>query len=139
MWHNIFDLERFLSENEGVDLSWTCKQTNKLSEKWRMFAYYHGPLLDCAVIALTRAGYSGVDKVKADYIIRAEFAKDFIIKPNGETQVIMLDKSGMNKQRLHKLLTDAIHWLEEEFQQECPDSQEWKMQKITNRNIRRIE
>lgn len=139
VWHNIYDLERFLMENEGMELYWTCTQANKLSEKWKMYCFYHGPLLACAVIGYTNAGYSGIDKVKADYLLRAEFAKDFILKPDGSTQVIMLDKSGMNKGRLLKLLQDSIHYLEEEFGQECPDSEEWKIKKLTGKNYKKIK
>jgi len=136
VWHNIYDFERFLMENEGVEMYATFKQANKLSEKWKMYSYYHGPLLACAIIALTRAGYSGMDKVKADYFLRAEFAKDFILGPNGKQTVIMLDKSGMTKARLLKLLQDCIQYLEEEFGQECPDSTEWKMKKETGREFK---
>lgn len=139
LWHNIYDLERFLLENEGVELWCVFKQANKLSEKYKMYAYWHGPLLECAVNAYTRAGYSGIDKVKADYLLRAEFAKDFILKPDGSTQVIMLDKSGMTKARLLKLLQDSIQFLEQEMETECPDSEEWKIKKETGRNFKEIK
>jgi hypothetical protein len=139
LWHNIYDLERFMMENEGLELYVTFKQANKLSEKWKMYNFWHGPLLACAVIAFTRAGYDGVDKVKADYILRAEFAKDFILGPNGKQTVIMLDKSGMSKGRLLKLLQDAIYWLESEFQQETPDSQEWKAYKATGKEFTTVK
>lgn len=139
VWHNIYDLERFLVENEDMELWITFKQANKLSEKWKMFAYYHGPLLDAAVIGYTNAGYEGVDKVKADYLLRAELAKDFILKKGEDPKIIIIDKSTMNKTRLLKFLTDSIHYIESELQQECPDSQEWKMSKLTNRDIRKVE
>jgi hypothetical protein len=48
----------------------------------------------------------------------------------------MLDKSGMTKARLLKLLQDCIQYLEEEFGQECPDSTEWKMKKETGREFK---
>ena len=138
VWHNVYDLERFLIENEDVDLFVTFKQLNKLSEKFKMYAYYHGPLLACAIIGYTNAGYSGIDKVKADYLLRAEFAKDFILKPNGDTQVIMLDKSSMNKTRLLKLLVDCIQFLEEELDMECPDSEEWKLKRQTGKDFKKV-
>jgi len=136
VYHNVYDYERFLKENEGVELYGTYKQANKLSEKWKMYNYYYGIILQCAILAYTKAGYSGIDKVKADYLLRAEFAKDFIIGPNGKQTVIMLDKSGMTKARLLKLLQDCIQYLEEEFGQECPDSTEWKMKKETGREFK---
>lgn len=138
-WHNIYDFERFLLENEGIELYVFFKQANKLSEKWRMYNFYHGPLLACAVIALTRAGYPGMDKVKADYFLRAEFAKDYILGPNGKQTVIMLDKSGMTKSRLLKLLQDCIYYLESEFGQECPDSNEWKAKKETGKDFTTVK
>jgi hypothetical protein len=136
VYHNVYDYERFLRENEGVELYGTYKQANKLSEKWKMYNYYYGVILQCAILAYTKAGWPGVDKVKADYLLRAEFAKDFILGPNGKQTVIMLDKSGMTKARLLKLLQDCIQYLEEEFGQECPDSTEWKMKKETGREFK---
>lgn len=136
VYHNVYDYERFLRENEGVELYGTYKQANKLSEKWKMYNYYYGIILQCAILAFTKAGYSGIDKVKADYLLRAEFAKDFILGPNGKQTVIMLDKSGMTKARLLKLLQDCIHHLEEDYQQEVPDSTEWKMKKETGREFK---
>lgn len=139
MYHNVYDYERFLKENEGIELYTTFKQTNKLSEKWKMYNFYHGVLLHCAIIGYTRAGYSGIDKVKADYLLRAEFAKDFIIGPGGKQTVIMIDKSTMSKSRLLKLLQDTIQFIEEELQMEVPDSNEWKAYKASGKNFTTVK
>lgn len=139
IWHNVYDLERFLADNEGIDLYWTCKQANKLSKKYKMYAYWHVAILEAAVRGYTNAGYEGIDKVKADYLLRAELAKDFIIKPDGSRQVIMLDKSGMSAQRLHKLLSDAIFFLESELQVEVVDGQEWKLNRSTGGNFKTVK
>lgn len=139
IYHNVYDFERFLLENEGLELYTTFKQANKLSEKWKMYNFYHGPLLACAIVGYTKAGYSGIDKVKADYLLRAEFAKDFIIGSGGKTTVIMIDKSTMSKSRLLKLLQDAIFFIEEELQMEVPDSNEWRAKKDTGKNFTTVK
>lgn len=139
IWHNIYDFERFLMENEGMELYVTFKQANKLSEKWKMYNFYHGVILNCAIVGYTKAGYSGIDKVKADYLLRAEFAKDFIVGPGGKTTVIMIDKSTMSKSRLLKLLQDSIQFIEEDLQMEVPDSNEWKAYKASGKNFTTVK
>lgn len=139
LWHNVYDFERFLLENEGVELYVTFKQANKLSEKWRMYNFYYGVVLTCAIVGYTKAGWSGVDKVKADYLLRAEFAKDFILGPGGKQTIIMIDKSTMSKSRLLKLLQDCIHFIEEELQMEVPDSNEWKAKKASGKNFTTVK
>lgn len=136
-FYNHFDVSRFCHQYDGIEMIVTIKQAAKTGQKMKMYSFYHGPVLDCAVRGYTNAGYSGVDKVLADYLLRSEFAKDFYLKPNGETVVIMLDKSKMSKERLNKLLQDCIFFIETELQQEIPDSAEYKAKKETGKNFRK--
>lgn len=138
-FYNTYDLEKYCSMHEGEDLIISIKPFAKTGAKMRMYAFYHGPLLDCAVIGFSRQGYEGVDKVKADYLLRAEFAKDFLLKPNGEAIPIMLDKRQMTKDRLTKFITDCLFYIETNLEMTVPDAEEYKANKGTNRNFKRIK
>jgi hypothetical protein len=139
-WHNIYDLERFLTENEGIELTITMKQTSKLSEKIRMFNFLFGPLLECAVIGYTRAGYEGMDKVKARYKLQAELAKGEIYNAKtGKTEIYLLELSGMSKARLLQFIQDCIFYLEAELQMEVPDSDAYKLKKLTGREMKIVK
>lgn len=140
IWHNVYDLERFLSENDGIELIITMKQMAKLSEKIRMYAYLFGPLMECAVIGYTKAGYEGMDKVKARYKLQAEFAKGEIYnKKTGQVEIYLLDLSGMPKSRLLKFIQDCIFFLEAELQMEVPDSDAYKLKKITGKDMKSVK
>lgn len=139
LFHNVYDLERYATLNEGEELIVSFKPLAKVGVKVRMYAFYHGPLLDCAMIGYIRQGYEGLDKVKVDYLLRAEFAKDFLVKPNGEAIPIMLDKRQMTKDRLFKFITDCLFFIETELEMEVPDSQEYLINKSTSRNFKRIK
>lgn len=138
-YFNRFDLDRYSKEKDGKELIVHVKEKAKTGEKMRMYAFYHGPLLDCAIIGYANAGYSGIDKVKADYLLRANFAKDFIQKPDGEYEPIMLDKKDMSKDRLRKFIEDCILFIEEEFKQQVPDSSEYLYKKKTDKNYKSIK
>lgn len=133
------DERKFAIENEGQEIIKTYKLKAKLSELMRMFAFYHGPLLECAVIGFTYRGYEGIDKVKADYLLLAEFAKDFVKKPDGTYQVIITSKARMNKARFLKYLQDCIFYIENELQQTIPDSETYRLSKASGRKFKRVE
>lgn len=132
------DLRTYCYENDEQELIGEFKPVAKTSPKLRMYAFYHKVILHCAVIGYTYRGWSGIDKVKADYLLRAEFAKDYIQKPDGEYQVIMMDKRGMTKVRLHKYMSDCIFFIEEDLQQRVPDSEAYKLSRDTGRNFTKI-
>lgn len=136
-FYNHFDVARYCHQYDGIEMIVTIKQAAKVGEKMKLYAYYHGPLLDCAVIGFTNAGYPGVDKVVADYLLRAEFAKDFVLNNKNEAIPIMLDKSKMSKSRLLKFIQDSIFYIETHLQQEIPDAAEYKTKKETGKNFRR--
>lgn len=133
------DFNRYLLEHEGEDIIMHCKPEAKTPEKMQLYAFYHSNILNCAVIGYTYRGYTGMDTVKADYLLRAEFAKDFIEKPNGEYQPIMLDKKGMTKARLLKFVQDCIFFIETDLEVEVPSSEEYKLRKATGRNFKTIK
>lgn len=139
LYNNIYDLEKYCLENDGTEIMVSIKPFAKTGPKLRLYAYYHGPLLDYALKAYSSAGYEGMDKVKVDYMLRAEFAKDFILKPDGEAIPIMLDKSKMTKERLTKYVSDCLFHLEQEFQMEPPDSESYKINKATGRNFTQVK
>ena len=139
LYNNIYDLEKYCLENDGTEIMVSIKPFAKTGPKLRLYAYYHGPLLDYALKAYSSAGYEGMDKVKVDYMLRAEFAKDFILKPDGEAIPIMLDKSKMTKERLTKYVSDCLFHLEQEFGMVPPSSEEYLVNKGKNSNFKLIK
>lgn len=139
IWKNALDIEKYFLENNDVELIVEFKQAARVGPKMKLYAYYHGPLLDCALIGYIAMGWEGLDKVKVDYLLRAEFAKDFIKRPDGTYEPIMIDKHTMSPQRLLKFVQDCLLYIEQELQQTVPDSEEYKLSKITGRKFTRIE
>lgn len=135
---NTEDWHKFAIENDQQDLVITMKQKARTGEKMRMYAYYHGPLLECALIGYTYAGWEGLDKVKVDYLLLAEFAKDFLKRPDGSYQPVIISKASMTKARFLKYLQDCIYFIEQELKQSIPDSDEFKMRKATGRKYKRV-
>lgn len=134
---NLYDIERYCLENEGVELIVHMKEAAKTAPKMLMYAYYHCVILDSFIRGATRAGHSGIDKVTADYMLRADFAKDFVKGLDGVYKPILLDKSRMSKTRLHKFLQDSIFYIESNFEVEIPDSQAYKINKETGRDFKK--
>lgn len=133
------DERKYALEHEGQEIFKTYKLAARVSEKMRLYSFYHGPLLDCAVIGFTYRGEPGIDKVKADYLLRAEFAKDFIKRADGTYTPIMIDKKDMSKPRLLKFVQDCLFFIETELGQSVPDSDAYKISKETQRKMRRVK
>jgi len=136
-FYNTDDFAIYLAETKDEDLIISVKPKANAAEKLRMYAFYHGPVMHCAMMGYTAAGYHGIDKVKAEYLLRAEFGKDFIQKPDGTYQVIMLDRSSMSKNRFLKYLQDCLLFIEETLKMQVPDSEEWRMKQFTKRNFKK--
>lgn len=116
------DFNRFLLEHRGKDMVMTLSPTAKTSEKERMYAFYHKVVLGIAVEVFTDMGWESVDKVKADYMLKAECAKGIMFnKKTGEEDIYLEDKQSMTKERLHKYISDCIHFLETEAGVRVPD------------------
>lgn len=123
--YNQYDYERYLLQNEGVELIGHFEEAANSSEKMKMYAYYNGPLLDVAMAGYRRQGYTG-DKVVCDYRLRAELAKKTHINSNGKVEVMVMGQSQMSKKRYHQFICDVIMFIEEELEMEAPDSQTYK-------------
>lgn len=136
---NTTDLEKYCIEHDSEVLFVHIEPVAQLSEKAKMYAYYHRVILKCAVIGYTAAGYEGLDDVTTDYKMRAEFAKTFIKNPKGDWEPIIIDKRNMTKARLHKYLSDCILFIELTLQVMVPDSEEWKLKKETGIEFKKIE
>ncbi len=132
------DVEKYFLENDGLELIAEFKLAARVGPKMKLYAFYHGPLLSCAMIGYTFAGWEGIDKVKADYLLRAEMCKDFIKKPDGTYEVIMLDKRGMSAPRLLKFVQDCLFYIEQELKQTVPDAEEYKVSKMTGRKFKKV-
>lgn len=139
LFHNSYDLERYCKEHDGQELVVSIKPMAKTSPKMLLYAFYHGPLLDCFIKAYTSAGYDGIDKVKADFLLRAEFAKDFILKKNGEAIPYIIDKKDMTKERLTKFVQDCLFHLEDEFKMTPPDAEEYKLNKGSSTKFKAVK
>ncbi len=131
IFDNRVDLESYCLENEGEDMIVDMKPVSKTSAKMRMYAFLFGPIMACASRGYTFAGYEGMDNVKARYKLQAEFAKEEMMGPNG-IETYLIDLSGMTKKRLHKFITDCLHFLETELHQKVPNSQEYLAMKMND-------
>lgn len=139
LWSNMEDLVKFCQENLGEELTVTVSLSAKTSKKLKMYAYWHVAILPAAVICFTEAGYSGIDTVKADFMIRAEMARDYAMKPDGDPFIVVMDKRGMTNKRLHKLISDALWFLEEQFGHIVPSAEEWKLARDTGINFKPVK
>lgn len=136
-WDNNEDLKKYCIEHAGERLFIHIEPMAQVSEKMKQYAFYHKVILPCAVLGYTFAGYEGIDNVKADYLLRAEFAKDYIRKGQDYIPIVM-DKRNMTKARLHKYMSDCIFFIEQELQQLVPDSGDYKISKETGRDFKKV-
>ena len=123
--YNKFDFDRYITQNEGIELIAHFEESANSSEKMKMYAFYNGPVLDVAMAGYRRQGYVG-DKVVTDYRLRAEFAKKINVNPNGKTDIVVMGQSSMSKKRYHQFLCDVLLFIEEELEMEVPDAQAYK-------------
>lgn len=123
------DFQRFLRFNTGKSVTGTFCLTEKLSEKERLYAYYHKVILNIAIELFSGDGWEAVDKVKADYLLKAECAKSIMYNRKTDTEEIyLIDKASMNKDRLRKYIIDCITYLEVERGCIVPDSSSYMME-----------
>jgi len=123
--YNKFDFERYIIQNEDVELIAHFEESANSSEKMKMYAFFNGPVLDVAMAGYRRRGYVG-DKVVTAYRLLAEFAKRTVVHPNGEIEVQVMRQSEMSVKRYHQFLCDALLFIEEELEMEVPDAQAYK-------------
>lgn len=133
------DIRKYCLEHEQEEILAYCKPTVETAPKLKLYAFYHVNVLQCAVIGYTAAGHSGIDTVKADYLLRALFAKDFIIDHKNEYVPIMLDKRNMTMPRLLKFVQDSIFFIESDLGIDVPESDEYKQRKLTGKNYKKVK
>jgi hypothetical protein len=134
------DLERYLHEKEGIPQIVKLKDYASSTEKERMFSFLFGPCMSCAVDGFTAQGYEGVDKVKARYMLEAEFCKAESYNPKtGKTSVYIEGVSSMGVKRLHKFITDVLFFLETELGQKVPDAEAFKLRVKTGRDYEPVK
>lgn len=134
------DIFKYLTEKEGVAQTITFIDTGSLSEKQLMYAFLFGPIMHCAVNGFTAAGYEGVDKAKARYMLEAEFCKAEIY--NSRTQKVDIyteSVAHMSKKRLYKFITDVLFFLETELGQRVPDAEAFKARMASGRNYEQVK
>jgi len=123
------DFQKFVTGNIGKSITASFKLSQSIPEKERMYGYYHRVLLAVAMAAFTDLGYESMDKVKADYLLKAECGKDVMYNAKTEKEeYYLLDKARMNKDRLRKFITDCIVFLEVECGCHVPDSSSYMME-----------
>jgi tricorn protease-like protein len=136
VFNNPSDVKLFLQAHKDKRLVVTIESEADLSEKQRMYAYYHTAVLDSAVTGYTRAGYECVDKVVADYLLKANHAKDFVYNKIKNTyEPYLIDKKDMDRDRLFKYLSDCVFHIEVDLGIIVPDSKE-HLEKRSLRNSR---
>jgi len=126
------DVQTFLQMNTGEEVTVEMKLSNKLSKKNQLFAFYHRVVLSVAAKCFENDGWTGMDKVKADYMLKAECGKEIMINDQtGEEQVYLLDKSRLNHKELYAYVCRCINFLEMERGYTVPDSSSWLLEKTT--------
>jgi hypothetical protein len=123
--YNKTDFDRYLLQNEGIELIGHFEESANSSEKMKLYAFFNGPILDCAMIGFRKKGYTG-DKVVCAYRLLAELAKKTVVNPNGKVEVMVMRQSDMSMKRYHQFVSDALLFLEEELEMEVPDAQTYK-------------
>lgn len=125
-WVDAPSVSHYLKSMAGHTLVFNVKEATRLSDKERMYNYYHKAILPAMMEVLTRAGWIA-DKVIADYELKAVCAKDiYYNEKTGEQKIALIDKSSMNKSRLLKYINDCIMFLETEYGMTILSGQEWK-------------
>jgi len=123
--YNKPDFEKYILENEGIELIGHFEESANSSEKMKLYAYFNGPLLGAAMAGYRKKGYTG-DKVVCAYRLLAELAKKTVVNPNGKVEVQVMRQSDMSVKRYHQFICDCILFLEQELDMEAPDAQTYK-------------
>jgi hypothetical protein len=118
------DFVKVLEEFTGKEIQVTLEESASLSPKRKLYNYYHKVVLSSAIRMFSDLGYEAMDKIKADYLLKAECATSTMIR-NGKEEPFLEDKAAMSKTRLIKFVNDCIHFLESNGY-EVPDADEYK-------------
>ena len=120
-------LNNYLWQHANTEVTVTIKPVTKSSLKEHMYAYYHKAVLGCCIMALTNEGWDGIDDVAADEFLKQQVAQKLAYNKKGDVVLkYSEDKRAMGKERLHKYISDCIMFLENTFNMQVPDSEEYK-------------
>jgi hypothetical protein len=129
------DVYDFLYENQEKILKVEFSAKISKSDKQEMYDYYHKVVLSVAIQVYTNEGWENMDKVKADHFLKMECAKGLVYNYKMDrTELFIEEKSKMNKERLHKFISDCVTFLEIEKNARVPDAESYKIDKETGIN-----
>jgi len=117
------DVQVLMTGSIGQEMTVEMKRSVSIPEKQKLYSFYHRVILSVAMEYYRACGYHEADKVFCDYMLKAQCGKDIMYNhKTGEEEVFLLDKSRMNKKRLHQFVTDCISFLEIDCGYIVPDS-----------------
>jgi hypothetical protein len=126
------DVQTYLRGMVGKELTVEFKETAKLSEKVLLYAYYHRVVLKVAIDCFENDGWTSMDKVKADYILKAQCGKEIMYnEKTKQEQVYLFEKSAASKKDLYDFVCRCITFLEVERGYTVPDSDSYLFKKST--------
>jgi len=128
-WYNPADRLKYLQTMEGIPLIVTYQEEVSLTEKQKMYNYFHGPLSAVGVDAYTDAGYEGYNDGDFEHDMKMRYAFKWIHSPVADPKKRPLSKADFTKTRLLKFIKDVILHLEMDFSVEVPDSEKYKQMK----------
>lgn len=135
IWDILWELQDtdflpYLKHMAGTKVVINIESAEITAEKMRMYAYYQKVVLSVAMVCFTDMGWEGIDKNRADEMLKDECAQEPIFNKSGEKRLIREDKKHMTKDRLIKYINDCILFLEENGYR-VPESEEYKNRMIT--------
>lgn len=129
-WDDQVNVKNYFDKYADMKLCFSVSPEDSTSKKKKMYDFYHKAILDAAMIAFSDMGWQSMDKYKADILLKNECAKDVIVNDDtGEEIVFTLEKRSMNKERLHKFLSDCITFLEIDCGVIVVSGSEWRLSK----------
>lgn len=126
------DFRTYLRGMAGKDLTVEIKETASLPEKVRLYNYYFKVVLGIAIQCFEHDGWTSMDKVKADHLLKFECGKEIMYNEKTDTeQVYLFEKSAATKKELYDFVCRCITYLEVERGYKVPDSDSYLFRKAT--------
>lgn len=110
----------------------TIELLSDVPEKMRMFAYLHGPLMDCMLLAYEEAGYNQISSADLYLALKAQYATEPWYNPltkKEEKKIIEFSDPKVPTDRLTKFINDLVYHLEQDLNWQAPNSEEYKFNK----------
>lgn len=125
------DFGKYIKHMEGTPVSLSIEPASLTSEKEQMYAYYQKVVLSIARDFFYDQGFEGMDKYKADELLKTHTAKDYMVNTKtGEKIPYLKPKKRMPKEELRRHIESCIHFLAE-YGYEVPESFEYKVKSET--------